>query len=108
MGKRRTQPVSDSDVQIYWVVADMRGPHRVNDASQDVFESYSEAQAECKNRGQGYSPLVLNPQEVLRGLVEENLKLREENQRLRAAIDTTDDFQNRPRGRVYDADEDLI
>jgi hypothetical protein len=107
MGKGRTQPVSDSDVQIYWVVADMRGPHRVNDASQDVFESYSAAQAECKNRGQGYTPLVLNPQEVLRGLVEENLRLREENQRLRVAVDTADDFQNRPRGRRDYADEDL-
>lgn len=84
--------VADRKMQIYWVVADLRGPRRVLDAQADVFSSYTEALNECKNRGRGFVPLVLNPQDVLRLLIEENIHLREENERLRDAIEASDEW----------------
>lgn len=97
-------------MDIYWVVTDIRpGPRRVNDPSRDVYSSYSEAKAECENRGQGFVPLVLNPQEVIHDLIAEWVSLTKENQVLRAAIDAADDFQKSSRGRRrHPSAEDLI
>ena len=83
---RRTKSESAGNVKVHWVVADLRGPHKVLDPSVDVFDTYTEALNECANRGSGYAPLVLNPQPIIRELYAENVRLREENKTLRDAI----------------------
>lgn len=79
--------VKEVKVNIVWVVSSLEGLRHVPDPSRDIFYSYSEALKESKNRGPGWVPLVLEPQRVIMGLLEENHRLQVENERLRRAID---------------------
>jgi hypothetical protein len=79
--------VKEVKVNIVWVVSSLTGLRDVLDASTDVFYTYSEALQESKNRGPGWVPLVLEPQRVIMGLLDENHRLQVENERLRRAVE---------------------
>lgn len=73
-------------MRIYWVVSSMQGPRAASDPSVDVFDNYSDALRESKNRGKGWVPLVMSPQSVVMELLRENYRLTQENEKLRMAI----------------------
>jgi hypothetical protein len=81
-------PILKEEMKVYWIVTYTKGLTLVKNPEYDIFDSREEALKEAENRGDGWQPVVLNPEDALIELSKQNLFLRKENRILRGALDT--------------------